>query len=214
MGQSKEVPEWRQYEWLISKIYHDKYSSIETTVLKNTRLIGEYSERSREIDILVKAANELTLVECKHYSRPVDLKEVESFLSMYSDVKAQYGVMVSSSGFTKSATKRIREFGHRITLEHLDWESAFINSFEEISYGRISDICSSCFSGRRIGREVPGLLCWEHGLAVKYVGKLYLFSLGTCLKCGTKTVYCDSCGLLNSSSESCCELSKAISQNF
>lgn len=208
MQSIKKTPEWRQYEWLIAKIMHDEYSSARTTVLNDTRLIGEYSERSRQIDILVETDTVKTIVECKHYSSPVDVKDAESFMSMMNDVQADFGIMVSSSGFTSSVPKRIREFKGRISLECLDWQHAYEMSFATESYGRVTDICSNCLSHYEKGREVPGLLCWEHGIALLVRGKVSIASVGKCLKCSSHTVYCDSCGCISivESEDPCCEL--------
>lgn len=129
-------------------------------------------------------------------------------MSMMSDVQADFGILVSSSGFTSSVPKRVRELGNRVTLEHLDWQSAYETSFETQSYGRISDICSHCTSHYRKGKEVPGLLCWEHGIGLLVEGIVAAGSVGKCLKCSAHTVYCDSCGCTSivSYEEPCCEL--------
>jgi hypothetical protein len=208
MLSKNKFPDWRQYEWLISKIFHDNQSSLNTKVLYDTRMIGEYSERSRQIDILVKTNNMKTMIECKHYSTPIDLKAIEAFLSMFSDVKADNGILISSSGSTKSAKKRIKEFQGKITLEHIDWETAYDNSFNEISYGRMSDVCTHCLNKYESGKEVPGLLCWEYGFGFVSQGKLSSFSISKCLKCHSHTVYCDSCGWVTIAEhdEPCCEL--------
>lgn len=208
MLSEKKIPNWRQYEWLISKIFHDNQSSLSTKVLHDTHIMGEYSERSRQIDILVKTTNSKTMIECKHYSTPIDLKAVESFLGMFVDVKADNGILISSSGFTKSAEKRITEFQGRITLEHLDWESAYESTFNDISYGRMSDVCTHCLKEYESGKYVPGLLCWEHGFGFEIQGKLSSFSIAKCLKCNSHTVYCDSCGWVSIAEydESCCSL--------
>jgi hypothetical protein len=208
VSSEKEVPDWRQYEWLISKIFHDNQSSFSTRVLHDARIVGEYSERSRQIDILVETSNTKTMIECKHYSTPIDLKSVEAFLAMFSDVKADNGILISSSGYTKSAERRISEFQGIITLEHLDWETAYESSFNEISYGRMSDVCTHCLNKYNSGKEVPGLLCWEHGFGVEQQGKISSFSISKCLKCNSHTVYCDSCGWITIAEheESCCKL--------
>ncbi|HGS4696402.1 TPA: restriction endonuclease [Vibrio parahaemolyticus] len=208
MQSIKKTPEWRQYEWLITKIMHDEYSSARTTVLNDTKLIGEYSERSRQIDILLETDTGKTIIECKHYSSPVDVKAAESFMSMMNDVQADFGIMVSSSGFTSSVPRRIREFEGRISLEQLDWQHAYETSFAADSYGRITDICSNCLSHYVKGKEVPGLLCWEHGIALLVEGKVSIASVGKCLKCFSHTVYCDSCGCISIAEhdEPCCDL--------
>ncbi|QBZ82372.1 restriction endonuclease [Hydrogenovibrio crunogenus] len=199
---------WRQYEWLISKIFHDNTSSLTTKILNDTRVVGEYSERSRQVDILIKTKTQTTMVECKHYSVPVDIKSVESFLGMVTDVKVDYGILVSSSGYTKSAEKRIRGLKDKISLENIDWETAYETAFEEVSYGRISDVCAHCVDRYESGREVPGLLCWEHGFALEYQGTVSEFSISKCLKCNKYTAYCDACGLVTpiEKNDICCDL--------
>src|SRR5699024_9242275 len=98
------------------------------------------------------------------------------------------------------------KFQRRITLEHLDWESAYESSFSEISYGRMSDVCTHCLTKYESGKDVPGLLCWEHGFGFEIQGKLSSFSIAECLKCKSHTVYCDSCGWITIAEheEPCC----------
>ena len=207
MPSLKETPQWKQYEWLITKIFHNDCASLSTKVLHDTTLVGEYSEISRQIDILIEENNLKTMIECKHYSKPVNIKELESFLSMFSDVQANFGIFISSNGFTKSVYKRIREFDGKITLEHINWEKAY-ESFEEQSYGRITDLCKECASEYKRGKEVPGLLCWEHGLGLEIEGIISMYSVGKCLKCKNKIVYCDPCGWTTNlkDKEGCCML--------
>lgn len=203
----KKIPKWCQYEWLISKIFHDKYSSFRTKVINNTSVMGEYSERSRQIDVLVENDQFKTMIECKYYSIPIDIKAVEAFLSMFSDVKADFGILISSSGFTKSAVKRIRQYPKEISLEHIDWESAYENSFDEETYDQIKDVCAHCFDKFESGKEVPGLLCWEHGFAIEIQGKVDIYSIANCLKCNSQTVFCQACGCISiaNNEQSCCE---------
>lgn len=211
MPSVKETPQWKQYEWLITKIFHDNNASLSSKVLHDTNLVGEYSEIPRQIDVLIEEKNIKTMIECKHYSKPVNIKELESFLSMFSDVQADFGIFISSSGFTKSVYKRIREFDGRITLEHINWEKAY-TSFEEQPHGRITDLCNECTNKYERGKEVPGLLCWEHGLGLEVDGIISMYSVGECLKCANKIVYCDPCGWITNvnEKESCCTFRDAF----
>lgn len=208
MSLIKEIPHWKQYEWLITKIFHDDISSLTTTVLPNTKIVGKYSECSRQIDILVEHNDNKTIIECKNYSKPVDIKDLESFLSMFTDIQANFGIFISSSGFTKSVLKRIREFKGHITLEHIDWEKAYNTAFDQNDYGRITDLCHYCINNYELGTEVPGLLCWEHGFGLEFEGIISIYSIGKCLKCGKYTIYCDPCGAITMAEhdKTCCEL--------
>lgn len=204
---TKESPEWEQYEWLITKIFHDNSESQTETVLHNAKIIGEYSESSRQIDVLIENNHIKTIIECKHHSRPVDLKGFADFKEIFDDVKADIGILISSSGFTKSVSKRVTEYEGKVTLEHIDWEKAYL-SFQEQSYGQITDLCNYCIDSYKSGKEVPGLLCWEHGFGIEVNQKISMYSFAKCLKCKNHTVYCDSCGWITIAEheEACCEL--------
>jgi hypothetical protein len=207
MSNIKNKPIGKQYEWLLSKIFHDNFSSINDTILPDTRIIGKYSKRSRQIDILVDTNEKKIVIECKHHKRPLDLKQVEPFFSMYNDLNVDNAIIISSSGFTKSAKKRVEEFEGKIKLEHLNWERAYENSFEYKSYGKITDICEHCYEDFISGTEVPGLLLWEAGYALEKNKIQFLFAFAKCLKCNEITIYCDSCGVntLVGKDEYCCQ---------
>jgi len=204
----KKNQDWKEYEWLTAKILHDERSESNVTVQYNARIKGVYSERTRQIDMLIEQDSIKTIIECKHHDRPLDIKAAESFMSMMNDVGATFGVLISSSGFTSSVPKRIREFGDRIKLEQLDWQEAYSKSFTKESYGHISDICSHCIENYKIGRAVPGLLCWSHRLGINQFGKSSMGFVARCLKCKSYTVYCGSCGWVTVAEyeEPCCEL--------
>lgn len=208
MEKEKKIPDWKQYEWLISKIMHDKHDSWSTKVINDVRIKGEFSETLRQIDILIDAKELKTIVECKHHASPIDIKDAESFMSMMNDVNADHGILISSSGYTSTVPKRIREFGDRIKLERMDWEKAYESSFNVESYGKMGDICSSCNRQFEAGKEVPGLLCWGEAGGFEINGKISLGIVAKCLKCSSYTVYCDSCGWVTvyGKEESCCEL--------
>lgn len=205
----EQVPDWKQYEWLITKIMHDEYNSWNAKVINDIRITGEYSEVKRQIDILVERNNERTIIECKHYSTPIDVKAIESFMSMMNDVNATYGIIISSSGFTTTVPKRIREYGDRIKLEKIDWVKAYESSFEMVTYGSMGDICTNCSNMYEIGKEVPGLLCWGAPIGAFDINdKVSLGMVARCLKCSDYTVYCFSCGrtTIYKKDDPCCVL--------
>lgn len=211
----KKDPEWKQYEWLITKIFYDDYKSLEIDVLYDTKEQGIYSEIERQVDIKIVniITNQKTLIDCKDYSRKVDVKDVEQFLGMFSDIRANFGIMVTPIGFTETAYRRIKEFDNRIVLETIDWKQAYDAVPPEIEYSRIVDRCFACSSSFKKGREIPGLLCWEFNHGIDSNCKVSMLGIGTCLKCREKTIYCDVCGLLSLASQPegyCCELVQII----
>ena len=207
----KEIPRWKQYEWLIMKTIHSNLESLDIQVIHDMHLKGEYSTRSRQVDILVydKVKNIKTIIECKDYSSPIDVKNIESFMGMMSDLRADFGIVISTNGFTASVPKRITEFGNKIKLEHLSWITAYENSFEAKTYGMIKDICESCNADYKYGIEVPGLICWGTPIGISNsMGKIAIGYVGKCIKCLCHTVYCDYCGWLTiiENEDECCEL--------
>lgn len=212
MSNNKNTLIGKQYEWLLSKIFHDNFSSINNTIFPNTSIIGKYSEHSRQIDILVDTNEKKIVIECKHHKRPLDLKNVEAFFSMYDDLNIDNAIIISSSGFTKSVKKRVEQFEGKIKLEHLNWEKAYENSFEYQSYGIITDICEHCYESFISGTEVPGLLLWNGGYVLEKNGISFIYAFAKCLKCNGITIYCDSCGVttLVGKDECCCLEAKSF----
>ena len=96
---------WQEYEEYI----HDLYKSLgdSVSIKKNEKILGKNTRKKRQIDISLrkKLATEeiLVIVECKKWKRKVGVPAVEQFKTKMEDVGAHHGVIVSSSGFSKSA---------------------------------------------------------------------------------------------------------------
>ena len=98
----------RELEILVARIQKQLVPDAE--VLHDVRLDGRKSKRKRQIDVLVKqmiGQYEIQIViDCKDYARPVDVKGVEAFYGLLSDVGAQKGVLVCPKGFSDAAKTR------------------------------------------------------------------------------------------------------------
>ena len=100
--------DWKEYE----SIVHDECERVygRSHVKRNVFLKGVFSGARRQIDILVEDVEggngEQIVYEVKHYSRKIDIKIVESFISMLKDVGIDKGVIVSEKGFSKAAIRR------------------------------------------------------------------------------------------------------------
>ena len=101
----------RDLEILVAKI--QKQLAPDAEVLHDVKLDGRKSKRKRQIDVLVKEKIGQypiqIIIDCKDHARPVDVKGVEEFYGLFSDVGAQKGVLVSPKGFTKTAKTRAEE---------------------------------------------------------------------------------------------------------
>jgi hypothetical protein len=105
---SDETPDWKALENLVAMI--QKQLSPDASVQHNVMLDGLDSETKRQIDVLVEQnIGQYTIrivIDCKDYSKPVDVKGVEEFHGLVQDVRAHKGALVCPAGFTKSALKR------------------------------------------------------------------------------------------------------------
>ena len=102
----------RDLEQLVARI--QQQLAPDSEVLHDVKLDGRHSKRKRQIDVLVTqniGQYEIRIViECKDYSRPVDVKGVEEFYGLLDDVGAQKGVLVCPTGFSKAAKARAEGF--------------------------------------------------------------------------------------------------------
>ncbi|MFR9592638.1 MAG: restriction endonuclease [Rikenellaceae bacterium] len=115
--------DWKEYEDIVyeecQRIFRD------ATIIKDTHIKGIYSQRQRQIDILVKDCTIdgkicSIVVDAKYYSKKVDVKDVESFISMLKDVNIERGILVSSEGYTKSAINRAHYGENNIEVDVLN----------------------------------------------------------------------------------------------
>lgn len=106
-----KVPDWKKLEHLVAMI--QQQLSPTASVQHNVMLDGIESETKRQIDVLVEQnIGQYTIrivIDCKDYSKPVDVKGIEEFHGLVQDVRAHKGALVCPSGFTKSALKRAQK---------------------------------------------------------------------------------------------------------
>ena len=99
---------WSEYE---NEVFEAcKLHFRDANVIKNVKRKGRYSKRQRQIDVIVEqeiADNTvLTVIDCKFYTRKVDVKKVESFIGMLDDLGAARGILITEVGYTKAALER------------------------------------------------------------------------------------------------------------
>jgi len=108
---------WRKYEETILEKLKPLFSS--WTFEYDKKIIGKLSGRSRQVDIfLSKTINNKTYqiaIDCKFYSKRINIKHVESFIGMMKDLNTNQGILITNVGYTKSA--EIRVFNDEVNLE-------------------------------------------------------------------------------------------------
>jgi hypothetical protein len=102
------IKDSRELEILVAKI-QGKLAP-DAQVIHDVKLMGRHSKRERQIDVLVRKKigqyEMLIVLDCKDYSRPVDVKGIEEFHGLLTDVGAHRGALVSPRGFTETAKTR------------------------------------------------------------------------------------------------------------
>lgn len=125
---------WKKYEKQILKALKDKYRDFH--VRPNEKIPGVYSKIKRQVDVSLRKDNKgtpvLGIVECKCYSKRIDVKVVDSFIGFLQDVGADFGFIVTNRGFSPAA--RRRALGSAIRLDVVkfsDWDSFDAQWFTE-----------------------------------------------------------------------------------
>jgi len=99
------VADSRDLEILVTKI--QKQLAPDAEVIHDAKLPGRRSGTQRQIDVLVRQKigqyEMLIVLDCKDYARPVDVKGVEEFHGLMTDVGANKGALVCPQGFTGAA---------------------------------------------------------------------------------------------------------------
>lgn len=108
-----EPGDWLPYEQYVLGNLRSKFPNLE--VLHNQKIMGKKSKIRRQIDILAISTHKI-IIDCKYYSRTVDVKHVEMFLGMLDDIGVDKGIIVTSKGFTKSAINRAKNDKRNIDL--------------------------------------------------------------------------------------------------
>ena len=105
---------WKLFEKLVAAIHHAEG--------QGDRVVWNDEINGMQFDVTVTFRHGLyeylTVIECKDYRRPVPAKEVRAFVTKSIDVKANKGVMVSSSGYQEGCSKVAED--HNIELFTLE----------------------------------------------------------------------------------------------
>lgn len=101
--------DWKEYEQQVFEECERIYTG--AIVKRNVRVRGIYSQRIRQIDVLVENAiidgtKKSIFYDAKYYDKKVDIKEVESFISMLKDTGQDMGVIVTELGYSIAAIQR------------------------------------------------------------------------------------------------------------
>lgn len=128
---------WKKYESEILTYFQETYP--ETTITFDKKINGKYSKAERQIDIFIEgeiAGYEIKIVvDCKYFSKNIDVKQVESFCSMVEDVDAHQGILITKKGYSKAAINRAYYGSQKVELDIINFDKIKeFQSFTAIPY--------------------------------------------------------------------------------
>ena len=187
------MKDWEKYEERIFEKLNDSFPN--SIILKNQKIIGKYSKRSRQIDILVRSESIgrelIIIIDCKKFSKKIDVKTVESFIGFSEDVGAHIGIMITNIGYSKSAENRAKNHHKDIQLDIVEFEK-----FDDYYFS--FDSCTLCKDEDGVPR---GLINWADPLALVTEGIATFINSGECSYCGESYLKCQGCGEIINFSE-------------
>jgi len=115
---------WKKYEKEILELIKEQYPA--APIRHNVKLDGVYSKTKRQVDIIIEeriAGHNIRIVfDAKHYSKRVNVKTVESFIGMLSDLGAHKGLIITEKGYSKAALNRAFNDPMDIELDILNFD--------------------------------------------------------------------------------------------
>lgn len=101
---------WKEYESKLFDFLKRTYPECEIEF--DDSIFGIYSKIERQIDFAIRGnlagKRILGIVDCKYYSKKIDIKTVESFIGMMQDVNANFGFMITNRGYSQAAKNRVK----------------------------------------------------------------------------------------------------------
>jgi hypothetical protein len=205
--------DWKDYE---DNIYEKFYSEFGNTheLIKNTRVKGIFSKIKRQVDILIKSKivgyGILGVIECKYFSKKINVKTVDSFIGFLEDVGANFGVIITNKGFTPGAKNRAEVKG--IRLDIIDF-----NELDNYHYDM--EFCQICEPG---DDTLGGVIWYDGPIAFKFNDIAHLVEVGRCDYCNCIHINCNSCGYTIPVYESdydellecCCEIRYIVTSDY
>ena len=176
------LPSWLDYEDYVYDTLRSKYPNHRFE--RDIRPVGKTGTK-RQVDIAIFeqiAGHEIfVVVDCKHYEKKIDVKNVETFIGMLEDLGADIGIMVTANGYTDTAMSRAKM--SRVRLDIVEYEDIDEYKFD-------IDICDECFPG---DDRIPGIVDWgKQGFVEGDIDKVG--DVGRCDHCLSLHIRCKKCG--------------------
>ncbi|HTF05610.1 MAG TPA: restriction endonuclease [Bacteroidia bacterium] len=169
--------DWKTYEIEIFESFKSIYP--DAIITKDARIEGRYSKTSRQIDVLIETKIAgvpiRIIVDGKHYKKKIDVKHVETFISMAEDVEADQGILITPIGYSKAARNRAYYGPKHIEVDVLNYEE--LKQFQGVG--------AMPYSGKH-GVLIPAPFGWIVDGTRRPIGLATLYQRGLTLQAAMK----------------------------
>lgn len=163
---------WKKYELEILDGFKQKYPN--AIIKHNQEIQGRFSRTLRQIDILIESriAGRLfrIIIDGKYYNNNIDVKDVESFISMAEDVDAHHAILITSKGYSRAAINRAFYGSSQVELDILNFEELMdLQGVGGIIFsGKHGVILSAPFGWIIDAKKRNGSLAWLYRRGLDY----------------------------------------------
>jgi hypothetical protein len=109
---AKPARQWESFERVVASIQRLFSPGVEVS---HNEKIPDIRNRPRQFDVVFRGdwagQKLLGVMECRDKSRPVDLPQIDAFITKSRSVKANIAVMVSRAGYTREAISLAKDSG-------------------------------------------------------------------------------------------------------
>ena len=116
---------WKKYEKEIHDYFSKQYPG--STITYDAKIVGRYSKIKRQIDILIEdyiAGIPIRVaIDAKYFSKRIDVKDVESFISMLEDINVHQGILITNIGYSDGAINRAHFGPTKLDLDILNFQN-------------------------------------------------------------------------------------------
>ena len=115
---------WREYEIYITR--HFQRAFPDATIRHDVKRVGVVSKAKRQIDILIEdriAGIDISIVvDCKYFSKKINVTHIDSFVGFLADVQASKGVLITNKGYSKTAYNRATYDTRDVEIRIIDFD--------------------------------------------------------------------------------------------
>jgi hypothetical protein len=126
---------WSEYENEVFELCRLHFPH--ATVSRNVKLLGRYSKQLRQIDVLIEedadGVKVKWIIDCKLYNRKIDVKPVESFISMVEDIGADKGILITEIGYSETALNRAH-----FNPQHIELDIYSLKELKSVFHGTMA----------------------------------------------------------------------------